>query len=72
MISAVKKVTGIYFKVIEADRRPGDPTKLVADSSKNKEKLNWKPQYDDLEFIIKTAWQWEKLLSSKFCMLKMP
>jgi len=63
VISAVKKVTGIDFKVIEADRRPGDPPKLVADSSKIKEKLNWKPQYDDLEFIIKKAWQWEKNLS---------
>lgn len=63
VISAVKKVTGIDFKVIETDRRPGDPPKLVADSSKIKEKLNWMPKYNDLEFIIKTAWQWEKAIS---------
>jgi len=64
VIYAVKKVTGVDFKVIETYIRPGDPHKLVADSSKIKEKLNWKPQYDDLEFIIKTAWQWEKTYKS--------
>ncbi|NPA39158.1 MAG: UDP-glucose 4-epimerase GalE [Thermodesulfobacteria bacterium] len=60
VISMVKKVTGIDFKVVEAPRRPGDPAILVADSSKIKEKLHWSPRYDDLEFIIKTAWHWEK------------
>jgi len=55
-----KKVTGIDFKVIESDRRPGDPPQLIADCSKIKKKLNWQPRYNDLEFIIKTAWEWEK------------
>jgi UDP-glucose 4-epimerase len=63
VIYAVKKVTGVDFKVIETYIRHGDPPKLVADSSRIKKKLNWKPQYNDLEFIIKTAWHWEKNLS---------
>jgi UDP-glucose 4-epimerase len=33
---------------------------LVADSSKLKKNLKWKPRYDSLEYIIKTAWEWEK------------
>ena len=60
VVETVKKVTGRKFKVIEAERRPGDPPFLVADNSKIKKKLQWKPKYDDLEFIIKTAWDWEK------------
>ncbi len=59
VIETVKKVTGVNFPVEEADRRPGDPPVLVADSTKIKEELNWEPKYDDLEFIIKTAWNWE-------------
>ncbi|RKX63401.1 MAG: UDP-glucose 4-epimerase GalE [Thermodesulfobacteriota bacterium] len=65
VVETVKKVTGRKFKVIEAERRPGDPPFLVADNSKIKEKLQWKPKYDDLEFIIKTAWDWENKLKKK-------
>lgn len=59
VIKATKKVTGIDFTVDEAERRPGDPPALVADSTRLKTDLNWRPKYDDLEFIIKTAWEWE-------------
>ncbi|WP_293443855.1 UDP-glucose 4-epimerase GalE [Persephonella sp.] len=59
VIETAKKVTGIDFPVEETGRREGDPAILVADSSKIKQKLGWKPQFDDLEFIIKTAWNWE-------------
>ena len=59
VVNTVKKVTGIDFPVEEADRRPGDPPILIADSSKAKRVLNWKPKHDNLEFIIKTAWNWE-------------
>ncbi len=62
VIEATKKVTGIDFKVIPSARREGDPPILVADSSKIREKLGWTPRYDDLEYIIKTAFEWEKKL----------
>ena len=60
VVRTVKKVTGIDFKVEETGRRPGDPPALVADSEKLRSMTGWKPQYDDLDFIIKTAWEWEK------------
>lgn len=60
VVKAAKKVTGVDFPVEYTDRRPGDPPALVADASKIKEKLNWLPKYNDLEYIIKTAWEWEK------------
>ena len=59
VVETAKKITGKDFKVIEDDRREGDPPILVADSKKLKEKLNWKPKFDNLETIIKTAWKWE-------------
>jgi UDP-glucose 4-epimerase len=60
VIDTVKKVTGMSFAVQETGRRAGDPPVLVADSSKLKKNLKWKPRYDSLEYIIKTAWEWEK------------
>ncbi|MCD6489732.1 MAG: UDP-glucose 4-epimerase GalE, partial [Thermodesulfobacterium sp.] len=59
VVSTVKKVTGIDFKVVETERRAGDPPVLVADNSKIKKILKWKPKYDSLETIIKDAWHWE-------------
>lgn len=59
VIDMAKKVTGVDFKVRMAERREGDPPRLVADSSKLKAALNWVPHHDDLEFIIRTAWLWE-------------
>ena len=60
VVDMVKVVTGVDFKVIETDRRAGDPPLLIADSSKMRQKLGWQPLHDDLEFIIKSAWDWEK------------
>ena len=59
VIDVAKKVTGIDFKVEETERRPGDPAILVADSSKIKGVLNWKPKFNSLEKIIQHAWNWE-------------
>jgi UDP-glucose 4-epimerase len=57
-----RKVTGIDFAVEEAGRRAGDSVQLVANSDKLRNVTGWKPKYDDLEFIIKTAWEWERKL----------
>ncbi len=59
VVDTVKKVTGRNFKVVETDRRPGDPPVLVAKVDKIKRVLNWQPRYDNLEFIVQTAWNWE-------------
>lgn len=60
VITQVKKVTGVAFKVIESERRPGDPASLTAKADRIQSVLGWKPQYDDLNTIIKTAFEWEK------------
>lgn len=60
VVDKVKEVTGIDFPVKQAGRRPGDPPMLIADASKLRKELSWAPKYDDLGYIIKTAWEWEK------------
>lgn len=64
VVETARKVTGIAFPAVETGRRAGDPPSLIADSSRLRKELGWKPAYDDLEYIIKTAWDWEKKISS--------
>lgn len=60
VIDAAKRVTGIDIPTVLSPRRPGDPPVLVAESTKLRTSLRWSPQYDDLERIIQTAWEWER------------
>ncbi len=62
VLNTVKKVTKVNFKVVNSKRREGDPPILIADSNLIKDKLDWSPKYNDLEFIINSAWEWEKKL----------
>ena len=63
VVGKVKEVTGVDFPVRYTARRPGDPPSLIADSSKLRKELGWSPKYDNLEYIIRTAWEWEKKYS---------
>ncbi len=58
LVNAIKKVSGVDFKVDYGKRRAGDPAKLIADSSNAKKELKWKPKYDNIEGIIETAYRW--------------
>jgi UDP-glucose 4-epimerase len=65
VVRVSKEVTGIDFPIIPTERRPGDPPELVADSRRIQEELGWKPRYNDLHYIIQTAWEWEKKLKGR-------
>lgn len=60
VIDAVSRVGGIQVPFADAPRREGDPARLVADASKAKALLGWKPRHGDLETIVRNAWDWEK------------
>jgi UDP-glucose 4-epimerase len=62
VIDTASKLTGCRIPVLRSDRRPGDPARLVADSSKVKQVLSWQPRYAALDSIIAHAWQWEQRL----------
>lgn len=58
VIDKVKEITEKDFTVDIVEKREGDPAILVADSTKAKEELGWKPEYSLTE-IIESAWKWE-------------
>ncbi|NJL90999.1 MAG: UDP-glucose 4-epimerase GalE [Coleofasciculaceae cyanobacterium SM2_1_6] len=60
VIDTARQVTGKEIKVIEGDRRPGDPAVLVGSAAKAKKILNWNPQFADLSKIITDAWHWHQ------------
>lgn len=60
IVDAVKRVTGIDFKVEIGDRRAGDPPTLYADASKIQRELNWKAKFTDINVVVETAWRWFK------------
>ncbi|MEM9107936.1 MAG: UDP-glucose 4-epimerase GalE [Pseudomonadota bacterium] len=60
VVQAVKRATGVDFPVNDADRRPGDPPALIAQSSKLRETLGWEPKLDDLDLIVRHAYAWEE------------
>lgn len=60
VINAVKKVTGKDFPVNVQPRRPGDPAKLISDSTDARSILQWQPKFDCLEKVVETAWKWQQ------------
>jgi UDP-glucose 4-epimerase len=60
VIETVRKVTGHPIPAKESPRRPGDPAILVASSEKIKKELGWRPEYADLESIVRSAWEWRR------------
>jgi UDP-glucose 4-epimerase len=65
VIDMVKKVSGKDFPVAIEPRRAGDPAGLVADNTRIRSTLNWVPQLDDLETIVRHALQWEDKLKAR-------
>ena len=65
VLETVRRVTGVEFPIEEGARRPGDPAVLVAGNAKIRQLLGWRPLHDDLEFIVRTAWDWERKLQKR-------
>ncbi|MEY2501292.1 MAG: UDP-glucose 4-epimerase [Verrucomicrobiota bacterium] len=60
VVEAARKITGHAIPVVEKPRRPGDPPRLIADSKKAKSALGWRPEFQDLDTIIESAWKWHQ------------
>ncbi|PYK30318.1 MAG: UDP-glucose 4-epimerase GalE [Verrucomicrobia bacterium] len=60
VIDACRKVTGRKIDIVEKPRRPGDPPRLIAASEKIKRELGWRPQFQSLDTIIESAWNWHQ------------
>ena len=60
LVEAARKLTDREIPLELSDRRPGDPSHLVADPGKAHQMLKWKPEHSDVETILSTAWAWEQ------------
>ena len=60
VVDAAKKVTGRDIRVRFEPRRPGDPARLVADSTKAAKVLDWRPVNSDLPAILRSQWEWDE------------
>lgn len=58
VVDSSRRITGREIPVKLGPRRPGDPPRLVADSSRARAVLGWSPQFENLDAIIETAWRW--------------
>lgn len=59
VINRVQSISGVDFPVVEVDRRPGDPASVTACVHQIHHTLDWQPQYNDLDTIVRTALLWE-------------
>ena len=68
---SVKEVIQTFNQILDkkinykiGPRRPGDSKLIVANPNKFMQTLSWKPKYNDLKYILKTAYEWEKKINS--------
>ena len=63
VVRAVERISGQPLPVREEERRAGDPPAIVANSERLKSTLNWQPEFDDLDLIVRSAYAWERRLN---------
>lgn len=60
VIEAVEAVSERKVPHEDADRRAGDPARLIASSERMRKELGWHPEYGDLKAIVRHAWDWHR------------
>lgn len=58
VLKMVGNVSGRKMDFEFGPRREGDPAILIASSKFAEDELGWKPEYDSLEEIVQSAWNW--------------
>ncbi len=61
VVEACRRITGHAIPIFEKPRRPGDPPRLIGASDKIKKALGWKPRFQNIEEIVKSAWDWHQM-----------
>ena len=69
---SVKQVIEYYNQILDKKieyeigiRRVGDSKSVVANSNKFIQNFSWKPKYNNLNYILKTAYNWEKKIDNQ-------
>ena len=65
VLAAVERANGAPLNIVESPRRAGDPDILIAGCDRIRSKLDWTPQFDDLDVICSHSLQWERRLAAQ-------
>jgi UDP-glucose 4-epimerase len=65
VLDAVDRVTNVTIERKLEGRRAGDPAELISDNRRILATLPWRPQYDDLDQIVRDALAWERSLAER-------
>jgi UDP-glucose 4-epimerase len=57
--AAFERATGKVLPVRKAPRRAGDPPSVIADAARLRDTLGWRPQFNRLDTIVRSALEWE-------------
>ena len=64
VINEINKITNKSLETIIGPRRPGDSEMIVSNVEKFTKYFSWEPKYNNLNYILKTAIEWEKKLNT--------
>ena len=62
VLDQVAEVAGKPLRIVESERRAGDPPRLIAEAVRIRERLGWQPRHQDLAGIVRSAYAWEQRL----------
>lgn len=65
IIAAARRVTGRDIAFVDAPPRPGDAPTLLADATLARKVLGWRPEWQDIDAIIESAWHWHRRNNSR-------
>ena len=60
IVEQAREITGQPIPADLAERRPGDPPRLIANIHRARMELAWEPTHSDLETILSSAWDWHR------------
>ena len=60
VINTFNKILDKKIKIKVGPRRQGDSQYIVSSTRKFKRTFKWRPKYNNLKYILNTAYRWEK------------
>ena len=60
ILDSIERIGGRTVPYTPGPRREGDPAVLYASSARIRRELGWAPQFEDVDTIVRTAWEWRQ------------
>lgn len=60
VLDSVERVVRRKVPFTVGPRRAGDPAILFASSARVRQDLGWRPEFEDIDLIVETAWRWRE------------